>query len=138
MPIFPSAIPASAPVSPVTTRSKNNDRGYSAPPVTPQRQARRPSSKYIQNPSPATPYTPLSSRSYTSSNASTLTTPGSASSIKRLCFSVSSSPEVCVKNSKENSLADIAQNWRSRASENGIRVSSGEDTYYVADDEGMY
>jgi len=54
------------------------------------------------------------------------------------------SPEVHVNpkdkdEGKEKSLADIADNWRSRANENGIRVSSGEgDGDDDADDEGAF
>lgn len=39
------------------------------------------------------------------------------------------------KEGKDQSLADIAENWRSRANENGIRVSSSE-CEGDADDEG--
>lgn len=60
-------------------------------------------------------------------------TPASAHA-RRLSLS-SLSPEVSFqgKNSKR-SLADIAENWRTRANENGIRVASGES--HFADDEG--
>jgi len=34
-------------------------------------------------------------------------------------------------------LADIAENWRSRANENGIKVSNAEDSNY-GDDEGAH
>jgi hypothetical protein len=45
------------------------------------------------------------------------------------------SPDVEVKK-RDKSLADIAQNWRSRANENGIRVSSAPEDPHYADDEG--
>lgn len=50
--------------------------------------------------------------------------------------SVSQSPEVSLSSKSKRSLADIAENWRTRANENGIKVSS-EDSHFV-DDEGEY
>src|ERR1700733_3469696 len=82
----------------------------------------------------STPYTPLGLRSVLSSNDSTLNTPGSALRPKRLSFSMSPDVSKIV----DNSLADLAQNWRSRANENGIRVSSAPDKLHYADDEGVY
>jgi hypothetical protein len=88
---------------------------------------------------PASPYTPLSLRSFTSSSSgdtSTLTTPDRVGlNTKRLSFS----PEVARTTAgglKDQSLADIAENWRSRASENGIKVSSANEDSQYGDDEG--
>lgn len=126
------AIPASAPTSPAVIRKSDRN-----PPATPQRTNHRASLRHAQSPytpitSLSTPYTPLSLRSAPSSDGSTLVTPASANA-RRLSLSLS--PEVSFqgKNSKK-SLADIAQNWRTRANENGIRVASGESQF--ADDEG--
>lgn len=126
--------PASAPTSPATTR-----RGHHNPPVTPQRITRSAprQQQHLFSPlTPATntstPYTPLSLRSL-SSNGSTLTTPISAAS-RRLSLN---SPEVGiqVKNQRQKSLADIAHNWRNRANENGIKVTSSGESQFT-DDEG--
>ncbi|KIM85757.1 hypothetical protein PILCRDRAFT_816965 [Piloderma croceum F 1598] len=82
----------------------------------------------------SSPYTPLSTRynnsygsplsyAYASSNA---TTPGSAYStagVKKLVLTRTKGED---REERERSLADIADNWRSRASENGIRVSCSE------------
>jgi hypothetical protein len=127
--------PASAPTSPATTR-----RGHHNPPVTPQRITRSAPRQQQYHFSPltpatntSTPYTPLSLRSL-SSSGSTLTTPISAAS-RRL--SLTQSPEVGIqaKNQRQKSLADIAHNWRNRANENGIKVTSSRESQY-ADDEG--
>ena len=127
--------PASAPTSPATTRN-----GHRNPPVTPQRITRSAPRQQHHHFSPltpatntSTPYTPLSLRSI-SSNDSTLTTPISAAS-RRL--SLTQSPEVGIqgKSQRQKSLADIAHNWRNRANENGIRVTSAGEPQYV-DDEG--
>jgi hypothetical protein len=72
-----------------------------------------------------------------SNSLSTLTTPNSVKHLSLL------SPEVIKTTNaipnKDKSLADIAENWRSRVSENGIKVSSSvsacEDSHY-GDDEG--
>ena len=69
----------------------------------------------------SSPYTTFSLRSYTSSSNDT--TPGSAYSNTRKLNSADADGE---------SLADIAKNWRNRASENGIKVGSSEGD---ADDE---
>ncbi|KAJ7599274.1 hypothetical protein C8J56DRAFT_186239 [Mycena floridula] len=113
-------------------------------PVTPQRRpvahCHSVSQSHFRSPiSPASPYTPLSLRSFASSNPSPLTTPASVKNYpfhaQRLSFS---SPQVRGTSnssqsiSRDKSLADVAKNWRSRASENGIRVSSGAD--FVDDD----
>lgn len=109
-------------------------------PVTPQR---------IPRSSVSTPYTPLSLHSFTS-NSSTLTTPSSIQSArarsKRLNFT---SPNTSIvsengignnKKTHKSCLSDIADSWRSRANEHGIKVSAsqstvGEDSHY-GDDEG--
>ena len=71
----------------------------------------------------SSPYTPLSLRSHASSNN---TTPGSAYSNTKSAVPVDADGE---------SLADIAKNWRNRASENGIKVGSSEGD---ADDESEF
>lgn len=128
------AVPASAPTSPAVTRKDRNA------PATPQRSLQRASLRQLHSPytpltSYSTPYTPMSLRSISSSNASSLATPASVTSNRRLSLSLS--PEVSFqgKNNKK-SLADIADNWRTRANENGIKVSSEESQF--ADDEGEY
>ena len=53
---------------------------------------------------------------------------------KRLSFSVSLEGGRNLTSAKDKSLADIADNWRSRANENGIKVSfSNDDSNYRAD-----
>ena len=117
--------------SPSVTRSVKAERS-NATPVTPQRFPRTNRNTFSPH-TPvsvlSTPYTPLSLRSALSSNGSTLNTPGSALSFKKLSFSMS--PEIITK----KSLADIADNWRSRANQNGIKVSSAPDDPHYADDE---
>ena len=123
----------SVPTSPAMPRSTK------AQPVTPQRHSRQQprSQSFYRSPlTPSTsPYTPLSLRSVDSTGSSTLTTPdNSAIGLKkRLAFT----PEV-IRNTatQDKSLADIAENWRSRANDNGIKVSLGDqdDSQYVADD----
>ncbi|KAH9831159.1 uncharacterized protein C8Q71DRAFT_861894 [Rhodofomes roseus] len=122
-------IPASAPTTPAVTR-KTDRHG----PVTPQRisysaQVRSVTSPYSPATNLSTPYTPFSLRSVSSSsNGSNLATPASAVGRRRLSLSLS--PEV---NFNSKSLADIAENWRTRANENGIKVTSGDDMQYEAD-----
>ncbi|TFK71848.1 hypothetical protein BDN72DRAFT_399365 [Pluteus cervinus] len=117
----------SVPSSPAVPRSSKNH------PVTPQRSAprhRHSQSLYRSPITPNSPYTPLSLRSFassTSNGSSTLTTPNSAgdNSLSLKCLSIASPevPSIGTANRKDHSLADIAQNWRSRASENGIKVT---------------
>lgn len=134
-----NSVPASAPTSPAVARK--SDR---LPPATPQRSFHRVPVRQMQSPytpqtSLSTPYTPLSLRSVSSSNPSSLATPASATlSNRRLNLSLSLSPEVNsqMKNNKK-SLADIADNWRTRANENGIKVSSSNEESQFADDEGQ-
>lgn len=127
------AIPASAPTSPAVVRKSDRN-----PPATPQRTNQRANVRHAHSPytpvtTHSTPYTPLSLRSAPSSDGSTLVTPASANARR---FSLSLSPEDSfqMKNGKK-SLADIADNWRTRANENGIRVASGGESHF-ADDEG--
>ncbi|KAF9068892.1 hypothetical protein BDP27DRAFT_1421523 [Rhodocollybia butyracea] len=121
----------------------------SAPPATPQRTSHK-HSHSVSVPlqpglSPASPYTPLSLRSFTSAStsssgpspSSTLATPASVRNLN-LHAGFTSPPIVRVKklswaspspggHSPSDSLpsiADLARNWRSKASENGIRVSN--------------
>ncbi|ESK91779.1 hypothetical protein Moror_10608 [Moniliophthora roreri MCA 2997] len=116
-----------------------------ANPATPQRTTRGAhnphahsiSHPYIRDPvSPPSPYTPLSLRSFPSSNASpasTLATPNSVANIspafKRPSFS---SPQVSRLSShmrsSSSSIADLTHNWRNRATENGIKVAA-DDSY---------
>ncbi|KAI0795443.1 hypothetical protein C8Q75DRAFT_803329 [Abortiporus biennis] len=130
------AIPASAPTSPAVARKSER----TGPPATPQRSFHRTTARQIHSPytpvtASSTPYTPLSLRSFSSSNASSLATPASAvASNRRLSLSLSPEVSFQMKNNKK-SLADIADNWRTRATENGIKVTSSEDSQF-ADDEG--
>lgn len=111
------------------------------------------------------PYTPLSFRSFSSAENSNFTTPASAFSVsvggKRLSSRAGSldsplhelpfkgkldlKPEgdvVGKDRDKERSVADTTNNWRSRANENGIRVSSAsasaKEGEGFADDEGAF
>ena len=118
-------------------------RSTKAQPVTPQRLPRHQPRSHSFYRSPltpsASPYTPMSLRSLDSTGSSTLTTPENIGSgvKKRLAFSAGS-PSVVrnVSVGPDRSLADIAENWRTRANENGIKVSniSQEDSHYVPDD----
>lgn len=128
-------VPASAPTSPACARLNRSERLFTAP-VTPQRLACTRKSSYRSPVTPAsnysTPYTPLSLRSFTTASSSNITTPGSASSFnKRYAASPSAENDAILV---DKSLADIAENWRSRANENGIKVSSADDSNY-GDDE---
>lgn len=122
---LPSTPASHLPSSPTVSRSVKSDR---LQPVTPQRLSRSNHSLYRSpvTPSTGTPYTPLSFRSSFSSNSSTLNTPASANGTrnvnKKLTFSAS--PAETSGHHKNKSLADIADNWRFRANENGIKVSS--------------
>ncbi|KAI0938770.1 hypothetical protein AcV5_000379 [Taiwanofungus camphoratus] len=113
-----SLTPASAPTSPAVTRSKADRH-----PVTPQRVARSAQLRHVSPYTPATtlstPYTPYSLRSLSSSNDSSIATPASATNRRRLSLSLSPDDGIDTK-----SLADIAENWRTRANENGIKVAS--------------
>ncbi|KAF9226306.1 hypothetical protein BS17DRAFT_765324 [Gyrodon lividus] len=127
------AVPASAPTSPAAARLNRMERNFGSP-VTPQRVIRPQKSSYRSPVTPAStyssPYTPLSLRSFSTNPSSTPTTPGSASSFKR--FPTIHSPEN--EPITEKTLADIAVNWRSRANENGIKVTTTEDSSF-GDDE---
>ena len=125
----------SVPTSPAMSRSTK------AQPVTPQRLPRQQPRSQTLYRSPFTPstspYTPLSLRSMDSTDSSILTTPDNiAINVKkRLNFSsVSLEGGRKLSSAKDKSLADIADNWRSRANENGIKVSfSNDDSNYHAD-----
>lgn len=122
----------------VQNQNQNQNRGQTQSAYQP-RTNRRPPPQSPSTPLSNSPYTPLSLRSANSSysystpysySSSNVTTPGSAHSnvvAKRLVLA-GMSPEVrkddenCLKS---QNLADIAENWRSRANENGIRVSAG-------------
>ncbi|KAF5390116.1 hypothetical protein D9757_003827 [Collybiopsis confluens] len=123
----------------------------SAPPATPQRTASHIHSHSVSvvlpsGRSPASPYTPLSLRSFASAStspgslnpspSSTLATPASARNlsphngfsspvvrVKKLSWA-SPSPAGHSPSDSLPSIADLARNWRSRASENGIKVSN--------------
>lgn len=130
-----SSVPASAPTSPTASRSKS-DRNH---PATPQRVLQRAhrqlqSSPYSPATSFSTPYTPLSLRSFSTSTASSLATPASSAAQRRLSLSLS--PEESFHAKGRKGVPDIAQNWRNRANENGIRVGVSEDSHF--DDEGAY
>lgn len=130
------AVPASAPTSPAVIRSKS-DRTQ---PATPQRVMQRAhrqlqSSPYTPAASFASPYTPLSIRSFSTSTASSLATPSSAAANRR--HSLSLSPEQSFHAKGRKSTADATDNWRNRAHEHGIRVGLNEDSRF-ADDEGAY
>ncbi|KAI0674379.1 hypothetical protein C8Q78DRAFT_1014437 [Trametes maxima] len=132
-------IPASAPTSPAILRNKQNQY-----PSTPQRplhhsaSARHYISPYTPATTDSTPFTPLSFRSFSSSAASSLATPGSAAPVRRRGASLSLfSPIVPTLNNPNRSLADIAPNWRTRANENGIKVSPSDVSKFQVDDSGL-
>jgi len=147
---FPtSGVPISAPTTPAYTTRSHKPSSEGPPPVTPQRihRAQRHHHQlqnYFRSPlTPATtlstPYTPLSLRSsWFSASQSALTTPASATSHKR--YNVTASPKIAgYENSFDGQTmaqADTEDSWRSRASENGIRVGSKDDESLLCD-EGM-
>ncbi|KAG6895436.1 hypothetical protein C0992_001222 [Termitomyces sp. T32_za158] len=119
---------------------------HKSQPVTPQRPLpQRTGHRYSSSQSfyrspltPTSPYTPLSLRSFTSSasgGSSTLNTPDADPNSRHLAFSPNVASPSVRANSKDHSLADIAENWRSRANENGIKVSSMNDDSHFGDDE---
>jgi hypothetical protein len=126
----------SVPTSPAVSRSAK------FPPLTPQRQSchqQRTLSLYRSPVTPSnSPYTPISLRSLNSNGSSTLTTPDNSgySARKRLTFS--GSPEVVqsANASKDKSLADVAENWRSGtgSAENKAGYANQDDSSYVLDD----
>ena len=126
----------SVPTSPAVSRSTKFH------PLTPQRQSYHQQRSLSLYRSPVTPlnspYTPISLRSLNSNSSSTLTTPENSgySTKKRLTFA--GSPEV-VRNentSNDKSLADIAENWRSRTGSAQSKASYANhgDSGYVLDD----
>ncbi|KAI0249726.1 hypothetical protein BJV78DRAFT_1129157 [Lactifluus subvellereus] len=145
---FPtSSVPLSAPTTPAYTTRSYKPSSEGPPPVTPQRIPRAQRhhhqlQNYFRSPlTPAstlsTPYTPLSLRSsWFSTNQSALTTPASATSLKR--YNVTASPKIA---NYENSFdgqtmarTDTNDSWRSRASEHGIRVGSKDDEGLMCDE----
>ena len=135
----------SVPTSPAMVRSTSQR----AQPVTPQRlQGQRPQHRYSSSQSfyrspttPSSPYTPLSLRSFASSGSggsSTLTTPDHPRgvNVKRPFVSPGVARGTSGGIEKDHSLADLAENWRSRASENGIKVSSVLECPRFGDDTG--
>ncbi|TFY80578.1 hypothetical protein EWM64_g3434 [Hericium alpestre] len=132
-------IPASAPVTPAYhVRPADTE---DIPPATPQRLPRAHASNYYRSPitpASASTFSPLS-RSSWSPGSSALNTPGSLAQIP---FPLALSPEGNINAFASPDASDKRDNsgstedWRSRASENGIRVAAGcEDTSYT-DDEG--
>ncbi|KAH9983130.1 hypothetical protein BJV74DRAFT_887018 [Russula compacta] len=145
---FPaSGVPISAPTTPAYTTRSHKPSSEGPPPVTPQRIPRAQRhhhqlQNYFKSPlTPAstlsTPYTPLSLRSsWFSTNQSALTTPASATSLKR--YNVTASPKIA---SYENSFdgqtiaqADTEDSWRSHATENGIGVGSKDEESLMCDE----
>lgn len=135
----------SVPTSPAMVRSSSQR----VQPVTPQRlQGQRLQHRYSSSQSfyrspitPATPYTPLSLRSFISSGSggsSTLTTPDQPRgvNVNRLFASPGVARNTSDGVEKDHSLADLAENWRSRASENGIKVSSALECPRFGNDTG--
>ncbi|KAH0830181.1 hypothetical protein J3R83DRAFT_1535 [Lanmaoa asiatica] len=109
-------------------------------PVTPQRVIHPQKTLYWSPATPASntsmPYTPLSLHSFSTNSSSTINTPDSVASFKR--FPVVHSPEyVATAQLADESWANIAANWRSRTDENGIKVTTAEDSSF-GDDEGAY
>ncbi|PPQ71950.1 hypothetical protein CVT24_007915 [Panaeolus cyanescens] len=127
----------SVPTSPAVARSSK------AQPVTPQRLSRhqpRSQSFYRSPLTPSSPFTPVSHRSLDSTGSSTLTTPDNAVGLKKRGSLVHGSPAVArnANTSKDKSLADIADNWRTRAneSENNIKLPNAhEDESRYPDDD---
>ncbi|KAJ3986188.1 hypothetical protein F5890DRAFT_1026361 [Lentinula detonsa] len=140
----------------------------SATPATPQRTTSHSHSHSVSvslphGLSPASPYTPLSLRSFTSTStssgslnpspSSTLATPASlrnfnnhsgfssppVSRVKKISWA-SPSPVGHSPSDSLPSIADLARNWRSRANENGIKVANNTkqdlaDDFSLLDDE---
>ena len=147
---FPtSGVPISAPTTPAYTTRSHKPSSEGPPPVTPQRIPRAQRhhhqlQNYFRSPlTPAstlsTPYTPLGFHSsWFSANPSALTTPSSATSLKR--YNVTASPKITgYENSFDGQAmaqGETEDGWRSRASENGIRVGSKDDDSLMCD-EGM-
>lgn len=130
-------IPASAPTSPAITRLNKTERDHFRP-ATPQRSVRPVKSSSRLPISPAStysaPYTPLSLRSFPTPSSSTLTTPGSVTGSQGFPALQSPEHETSFKLANE-SLADVAANWRSRANENGIKVALTSGSSFGNDEE---
>ncbi|KAE9401988.1 hypothetical protein BT96DRAFT_991502 [Gymnopus androsaceus JB14] len=127
----------------------------SAPPATPQRASQNHkhshsvSVSFPQGLSPASPYTPLSLRSFASASTSSGPSPSSTLATPASVRNFNTPPVVKVKRiswaspspagqSPDGlpSLADLARNWRTKASENGIHVSNNakHDEYSLMDE----
>ncbi|KAI9508073.1 hypothetical protein F5148DRAFT_1199371 [Russula earlei] len=145
---FPtSGVPISAPTTPAYTTRSHKPSSDGPPPVTPQRIPRAQRhhhqlQNYFRSPltpvsALSTPYTPLSLRSsWFGTNQSALTTPASATSLKR--YNVTASPKMA---GYENSFdgqgmtpTETEDSWCSRANENGIRVGSKDDEGLMCDE----
>ncbi|KAI6007862.1 hypothetical protein EDC04DRAFT_2907546 [Pisolithus marmoratus] len=126
------SFPASAPTSPAVTRLNKTERDHFHP-ATPQRSVRPVKSSSRSPISPAstysTPYTPLSLRSFPTPSSSTLTTPASVTASKGFPALQSPGCERPFALANE-SLVDVAANWRSRANENGIKVALTSDSRF--------
>lgn len=152
---MPAAIPASAPTSPLLMRTAKKSGGPALP-VTPIRAPRATVTAAVTMPrnfsgqharsvsglrAPATPasdvsspHTPgLSNLSIASTDTSVIVTPSKEPAAPGATAQLVNSPDVGKK--KSPSTADEAVNWRSRASQNGIKVSSGAD---FGDDDGQW
>lgn len=119
-------------------------------PVTPQRyprQQQRQAQTSVRSPTtPSTPYTPLSIRgSDSAGSSSTLTTPDNTSFLARKRLN-GHSPDIANESvdaaeANDKSLADLAKNWRARATQHGIKVTTStqggvQDMSHFGDDEG--
>ncbi|KAG2003629.1 hypothetical protein CC2G_004218 [Coprinopsis cinerea AmutBmut pab1-1] len=122
----------SVPTSPAVSRSNNNSNNNSnkgsRQPVTPQRlpQQRHHQHRYSHSAFYKSPNTPSSD---STTGSSTLTTPDNTSFLSKKRLVAGRSPDVHRNSSidsldaKDKSLADLAQNWRVRANQHGIKVS---------------
>ncbi|KAK2463821.1 hypothetical protein APHAL10511_004126 [Amanita phalloides] len=128
----------SVPSSPVMTRSSRPQ------PITPQRlprhhqQHRLPQSAYKSPTTPSSSYSPLSLRSATSAGSSVLNTPDNSGVYSKRLLLNSCSPLVAKSRlgcAGDRSLADIAENWRSRADDRAINASSENSCTDDGDDE---
>ncbi|KAI0312777.1 hypothetical protein OF83DRAFT_1176322 [Amylostereum chailletii] len=134
-------VPASAPVTPAYSRH-HHPSSDGPPPVTPQRIPRSQrhqtqlqnyfNSPFTPSSTLSTPYTPLGLRTPWSNN-SALTTPGSVSSGKHR-HDYENSFESPLHERDRKGRADNTDDWRSRANENGIRVTHGAHARYDDDE----
>ncbi|EIW77199.1 hypothetical protein CONPUDRAFT_157462 [Coniophora puteana RWD-64-598 SS2] len=131
-------MPASAPTTPAVTRPNKIDR-FSASPVTPQRISRAQKLAFHSPATPATnfssPYTPISLRSFATPTSSTLTTPESTASARYIATLDCPENGLDLRAAfPEQGFTDLAESWRNRATEHGIKVSNADDSTF-ADDE---